>query len=133
MSEGASFVDPDLFSPTPQEPHEKKFIQQISEARGIQSCYPTSILNGWINQEALTYEEALGVQNRLYTDGDNWFGSPIAHWGAVMISGFDTDVGTLIVVDPRFPTVIGSRSLEGFANDVLEEGWITLVKKFRAF
>lgn len=46
----------------------KLLIRQTAIPNGIHSCYPTAILNGWINQGSLTYSEAERAYTTLVDD-----------------------------------------------------------------
>ncbi len=64
-----------LFQPSPPTPGQRRFLQQVAEPQGgIQSCYPTSILNGWIQTGALSFEEAQQSQDHLINHHRDWFG-----------------------------------------------------------
>gem|GEM_PF-6004408 len=53
-------------------------MTQISRlgAAGMYTCYPTSVLNGWIYQGAITPEEAAAAQELLVTKYGRWFSFP---------------------------------------------------------
>ena len=44
------------------------YVRQIAEAGGLQTCYPTSLLNAWIHQGAITQLEAQRIQDRFRSD-----------------------------------------------------------------
>lgn len=68
----------ELFSPLP------RFIKQIAIPGGIQSCYPTSLLNGWINQRTLTTQEALSIQGQIIAEDNKWFSVPFERGGITL-------------------------------------------------
>ncbi len=68
----------ELFSPRP------KFIKQVAIPGGVQSCYPTSLLNGWINQRTLSTQEALSIQGRIIAEDNKWFSAPFERGGITL-------------------------------------------------
>lgn len=44
------------------------YLAQIAESHGLQTCYPTSLLNAWMHQGAMTRAEASGIQERFRSD-----------------------------------------------------------------